>query len=65
MDDEMRTFYYLWKYANLIPSEVYKIKRTNYGEYKMLRAFIIKLVEDKVEERKHMFCPFMSEEGGK
>ena len=64
MDDEMRTFYYLWKYANLSPSEVYRLKHTNYGEYKMLRAFLIKLIEDKNEERKSMFCPFMIAERG-
>jgi len=33
VDDELRTFYYFWKYANLTPSEVYQKKKTDMGEY--------------------------------
>lgn len=56
----MRTYYYAFKYAKLMPSKVYEIKKSNPGEYLMLRAFLIKSIEDKAEERKQMICPLMA-----
>ena len=35
----MRTYYYAFKYAKLMPSNVYEIKKSNPGEYLMLKAF--------------------------
>lgn len=65
MDDDLRTYYYFWKYANLTPSEVYRIKKENYGEYKLLRVFLIQRIEEVIEEKKHVLCPFAYEKGGK
>ncbi|MBS5595664.1 MAG: hypothetical protein KHX07_00975 [Peptostreptococcus sp.] len=56
----MRTYYYMFKYARVMPSNVYAIKKNNPGEYLMLKSFLIKEIEDKIEERKYMICPLMA-----
>lgn len=64
MDDELRIFYYFWKYANLTPSEVYKIKKNDAGEYRLMKAFLFKEIEDRLEDKKYQICPFMMGERG-
>jgi hypothetical protein len=56
----MRTYYYAFKYAKLMPSNVYEIKKSNPGEYLMLKAFLIKEIEDRIEETKYMICPLIA-----
>lgn len=64
MDDELRTFYYFWKYARLTPSELYKKKKSDIGEYRMMKAFLFKEIEDRLDEKKYQLCPFMVGERG-
>ena len=56
----MRTYYYMFKYARVMPSKVYEMKKNNPGEYLMMKAFLIKVIEDRIEERKYMVCPLMA-----
>jgi len=62
VDEELRIFYYFWKYANLTPSQVYQMKKENNGEYRLLKAFIIQRIEDVVSEKSQQFCPFMNKQ---
>lgn len=64
MDDELRTFYYFWKYTHLTPSEVYQKKKTDIGEYRMMKAFLFKEIEDRLEDKQNQICPFMMGERG-